>query len=158
MAFKWEVDQFADVKVLRYQVPFWEKLSLQQKKLAYFLSEAGYSGRDIIYLQHHRFNLEIRLALEAIISSDEGEKSSSEFASLLEYAKRVFFSNGIHHHYGNQKFVPGFSREFFVARLAAASVSFFFFFYIYIYIYIYRLTRYYSRWQATARGGAPCHL
>jgi dipeptidyl-peptidase-3 len=131
-----EVDRFADVRILRYDVPSWDKLTVKQRKvekkkkkkkkksqlfvqLAYFLSEAGYSGRDIIYLQKHRFNLQIRFALEAVIT-DKGEKSSKDYLELLEYTKRVFMSNGIHHHYGNNKFVPGFSREFFVARLAAA--------------------------------------
>ncbi len=118
-SFTWKVDEFADVMILRYRVDSWDKLTLQQKKLAFFLSEAGYSGRDIIYMQHHRCNMDIRLALEAIVC-DNSEKSSTEYLALLEYTKRMFMSNGIHHHYGNDKVVPQFSRTFFVERLAAA--------------------------------------
>jgi dipeptidyl-peptidase-3 len=89
---------------------------------AYFLAQAGYAGRDIVYLQHHRFNLQIRLALEHIIT-DGGEKTSADYLGVLEYTKRVFMSNGIHHHYGNTKFTPQFSREFFVSRLGDKSLD-----------------------------------
>lgn len=121
--FRWEVDQFADVRVLRYQIPGWEQLSLGQKKLAYYLSMAGLAGRDIMWDQNYRHNLKVRRALETVIRSYPGERSGSEWDALMVYAKEVFFSNGIHHHYGMQKFVPGFQRAYFEQVLADSKAS-----------------------------------
>jgi len=116
--FQWEVDQFADVRVLRYRIPGWEQLSLQQKTLAYYLTQAGLSGRDIFWDQNYRYNLRIRRALERLLGKYHGDRNAAPWPEFLLYAKRVFFSNGIHHHYGNEKFVPGFDRKWFEAALA----------------------------------------
>lgn len=119
--FKVVADQFADVQVLRYQVPEFDQLSLQQKKLAYYLSQAGLAGRDIFYDQKYKHNLLVRKTLEAIIKSYSGDKSTDDYKKLEVYAKRVFFSNGIHHHYSNIKFVPECSAEFFKEVLGKTS-------------------------------------
>ena len=111
--FEWIVEDFADLRVLRYQIPGWDKLSLQQQKLVYYLTQAGYEGRDIIWDQNYRHNLTIRKALENIVRKYEGDRSSEEWKKFSEYTKRVWFSNGIHHHYANYKFTPEFSREYF---------------------------------------------
>jgi dipeptidyl-peptidase-3 len=111
--FKVITEQFADIQVLRYQVPEFDQLSLQQKKLAYYLTEAGLAGRDIFYDQKYKHNLAIRKTLEAILGTYSGDKNSVEYQKLLVYAKRVFFANGIHHHYSNIKMVPECSPEFF---------------------------------------------
>ena len=109
--FEWQTEQFADIRILRYQVPGWDKLELRQKKLAYYLTQAGLSGRDIIYDQLYRHNLEIRKALETVVKNYEGEKNA-DWEKFLTYAKRVWFSNGIHHHYSHVKFKPEFDREY----------------------------------------------
>lgn len=106
-----QVDRFADIQVLRYDVPGFDELSLQEKKLAYYLSQAALSGRDIIYDQNYEHNLLIRRLMSAIVESYAGDRNSSDYASLLEYAKRVWFANGIHHHYSSDKMMPGFSPE-----------------------------------------------
>ena len=106
-------DQFADIQVLRYRVPGFDQLSLQQKKLAYYLTEAGLAGRDIFYDQKYKHNLAVRKTLEAILRTYSGDKNSDEYKKLLVYAKRFFFSNGLHHHYSTAKFVPECSPEFF---------------------------------------------
>ena len=111
-------DRFADIQILRYKVPGFDDLSLKQKKLAYYLTQAGLAGRDIFYDQKYEHNLTVRKTLEAIINNHKGDQSSDEFQKFLVYAKRVFFSNGIHHHYSNSKFIPEFSRQTF-ARLIA---------------------------------------
>jgi dipeptidyl-peptidase-3 len=116
-------DQFADVQILRYRVPGFDQLSLQQKKLAYFLTEAGLAGRDIFYDQKYRHNLAIRKTLEAILKSYTGDKNSEDYKKLVVYAKRVFFSNGIHHHYSNAKFIPECSAEFFKIVLQKSDQS-----------------------------------
>lgn len=118
--FPWEVDQFSDVRVIRYQVPGWEQLTLQQKKLAYYLTMAGLSGRDIMWDQNYRHNLHVRRALEKIITDYKGERSGADWDAFMVYAKEVFFANGIHHHYGMEKFTPGFTREY-LDRLVAES-------------------------------------
>jgi len=118
--FKVIADRFADVQVLRYQVPGFEELSLGEKKLAYYLSEAALAGRDIIWDQNYRHNLRIRKVLAAVVETYSGDRSGADYAAFLEYAKRVWFSNGIHHHYSNDKFVPGFTRDDF-ARLLRGS-------------------------------------
>ncbi len=115
--FKVVADRFADIQVLRYRSPGFDQLSLQQKKLAYFLTEAGLAGRDIFYDQKYKHNLTIRKTLEAILSSYSGSKESDDYQKLLVYAKRMFFANGIHHHYSNIKFVPECSAEYFRAVL-----------------------------------------
>src|ERR1043165_2744329 len=104
-------DQFADIQVLRYKVPEFDQLTLQQKKLAYYLTEAGLAGRDIFYDQKYKHNLAIRKTLEAILISYSGPTDTEDYKKLLVYAKRVFFANGIHHHYSNIKFVPECSQE-----------------------------------------------
>ncbi|MCC6701206.1 MAG: dihydrofolate reductase [Fluviicola sp.] len=111
------VDKFADIQVLRFKVDSWNKLSLKQKQLAYYLSQAGLCGRDINYDQNNAHNLEIRKALEAIYSNYQGNKTTDEWLSFETWSKQVFFSNGIHHHYGMDKLQPTFSREFFVQLL-----------------------------------------
>jgi dipeptidyl-peptidase-3 len=109
------VDRFADIEVLRYQVPGFDELSLQEKKLAYYLSEAALAGRDILYDQNYRHNLRIRKLLTAVVRSYSGDRSGVPYGKLLEYAKRVWYANGIHHHYSMDKMLP----EFTPAELAA---------------------------------------
>ncbi|MDB0011660.1 dipeptidyl peptidase 3 [Crocinitomicaceae bacterium] len=111
------VDRFADVQVLRYEIDGFDKLSLSQRKLVYYLSQAGLSGRDIIYDQNNAHNLEIRSALEGVILKYKGNKTSTDWNKLMTYTKRVWFSNGIHHHYGMDKIEPTFSKEFFQVLL-----------------------------------------
>jgi dipeptidyl-peptidase-3 len=111
--FVWKVDQFADISVIKYQLPNWDNLSLDQQKLVYYLTEAGYAGRDIIYDQNYKHNLAIRHALESIISNFTGPRSGTEWDAFMVYTKRVWFSNGIHHHYSMDKIQPGFSRDYF---------------------------------------------
>ncbi len=115
--FEWQSDRFADIRVLRYQIPGFEKLSLDQKKLVYYLVEAGLSGRDIMYDMNYRHNLKIRRAFEKILSNYKGDKNSAEWGELMTYAKRTWFANGIHHHYSMNKFEPGFSKEYLVGLL-----------------------------------------
>ena len=111
--FNYVVDQFADLQILRYKVPGFESLTLKQKQLLYHLSEAALMGRDILYDQNCKYNLAIRRTLEAIYTNYKGNRDDAEFKALETYLKRVWFSNGIHHHYGEEKFRPGFSAEFF---------------------------------------------
>ncbi len=118
--FEVECDQFADLQVLRFEIPGFETLTAQQKELAYYLYEAANCGRDIIYDQHYKHNLRIRKTLEAILNSYNGDKNSEDWKNFETYAKRVFFSNGVHHHYSNIKFVPTCSAEYF-AKLVAGS-------------------------------------
>ncbi|MBC9798687.1 dipeptidyl peptidase 3, partial [Sinomicrobium weinanense] len=110
--FEYVVDQFADLKILRYQIPGWENLTLKEQKLVYYLVEAGLSGRDIMWDQNYRYNLAIRKALENVYTSYTGNKDSKEWNAFKTYLKRVWFSNGIHHHYSNDKIKSGFSREY----------------------------------------------
>lgn len=111
--FKFMTEQFADAKILRYQVPGFEKLSLRQKTLIYYLSQAALSGRDIAYDQNYRYNLLIRKTLEGIYESYSGDRKTEAFKQYEVYLKRVWFSNGIHHHYSTEKFLPEFPREYF---------------------------------------------
>lgn len=111
--FKYLTEQFADLRIQRYKVNGFDNLSLQQKKLVYYLYQAALSGRDIIYDQNYKHNLYIRRTLEAIVKTYNGDKNTPEFAKFMEYTKRVWFSNGIHHHYSNKKFIPEFSKEYF---------------------------------------------
>ena len=117
--FDYTVEQFADLQILRYRVPGFEELSLAQKKLVYYLTEAALQGRDILFDQNGKYNLRIRRALEAIYTGYKGDRTASDFQALEVYLKRVWFSNGIHHHYGCEKFVPGFTPEFFKQALEA---------------------------------------
>ena len=117
--FKYLVDEFADLKIMRYQVPGWDGLSLQQKEYVYHLSEAAKYGRDIICMQNNRYNLDIRKVLENILENYEGDRTCEDFAKFETYAKRVFFSNGIHHHYAEDKFFPECPQEYFASLMAA---------------------------------------
>ena len=111
--FKYTVDQFADAKIIRYQVPGWDELSLQQKEYAYHLAEAAKWGRDILWDQNCRHNLQLRHAVEDILENYAGDRKCSEFEAFTEYAKRLFFSNGIHHHYAEDKFFPTCEASYF---------------------------------------------
>ena len=97
--FKYTVDQFADLKVMRYKIPGWDELTLQQKAYAYHLAEAAKYGRDITWDQYCAWNLPVRHVLEDVLNKYEGDRNSADFQEFLVYAKRVFFSNGVHHHY-----------------------------------------------------------
>lgn len=110
--FKVKMEQFADVKILRYQVEGFEELDLQRKKLLYFLSEAAYWGRDILYDQNYKHNLKIRRCLEAIYKFYPGDRSSEAWQQFEVYLKRIWYANGIHHTYSTDKFFPEFSREY----------------------------------------------
>jgi len=105
-------EQFADLKILRYQIPAWDELSLNNKKLAYYITQAGLAGRDIIYDQNYRHNLKIRRTLEDVYRNYSGDKTSDDWKNFEVYLKRIWFSNGIHHHYSYEKFEPEFSREY----------------------------------------------
>ncbi|MEZ4428698.1 MAG: dihydrofolate reductase [Nannocystaceae bacterium] len=118
--FVYQTEQFADARILRYQVPGFRELPLAQKKLVYYLYEAALSGRDIIYDQKYRHNLTIRKTLEAIYTTYAGDKTAPEFAALHEYLKLVWFARGIHHDYSSQKYTPRFSAEFFAQAVAKA--------------------------------------
>ena len=120
--FKYTIDAFADLKVMRYQIPGWENLTLQQKEYAYWLSEAAKYGRDILWDQNCKENLRVRHALEAILEADGIDTLAPEYADFLVYAKRVFFSNGIHHHYAEDKIFPACPRDYFAGLLVAAGV------------------------------------
>lgn len=112
--FNYTADQFADLKLIRYQVPGFDELDANKKELLYYLYEAALSGRDMMYDQNYQHNLQIRKTLEAIVQNEEmNDDGGADYEALLVYLKRVWFSNGIHHHYSNQKFEPEFSREFF---------------------------------------------
>lgn len=111
--FKYVTDQFADLRILRYKVPGFEELTAKQKELLYYLSEAALAGRDIIYDQNYKHNLRIRRTLDAIVANYNGDKTAAEYEDFLTYAKRVWFSNGIHHHYSTRKMIPEISKEYF---------------------------------------------
>ncbi|MEW6508320.1 MAG: dihydrofolate reductase [Bacteroidota bacterium] len=111
--FKYVTEQFADLRIQRYKVPGFEDLTLRQKTLLYYLYQAALSGRDIIWDQNYKHNLYIRRTLEGIVETYSGDRTTPEFAKFLEYTKRVWFSNGIHHHYSSKKFTPEFSKEYF---------------------------------------------
>lgn len=121
--FKYEVDAFADLEILHYYVPGFNNLTLEQKELVYYLSMAAVEGRDILFDQNNRFNLAIRRTLEAIYGNYKGDKSSADYKEFEVYLKRVWFSNGIHHHYGEEKFLPGFSKEFFAEQVKNLSAE-----------------------------------
>ncbi|MBD5215981.1 MAG: dihydrofolate reductase [Bacteroidales bacterium] len=117
--FNYHVDRFADIEVLRYKVPDFENLTPQQRIFIYYLTEAALWGRDILWDQNNRYNLDIRDLLEAVYTNYDGDRDTSEFKAFETYVKQVWFGNGIHHHYSTDKFVPTFSREFLEGRIAA---------------------------------------
>ncbi|MEL6809833.1 MAG: dihydrofolate reductase [Bacteroidota bacterium] len=121
--FSYQVDQFADVKILRYQIPGFEDLTLKEQKLVYYLTQAGLAGRDIMWDQNYRHNLKIRAALENIYTSYQGDKTSEDWKNFEVYLKRVWFSNGIHHHYSNAKLTPEFSKEYFNTLLTETNTT-----------------------------------
>ena len=121
--FDYTVEQFADLQILRYRVPGFEELTLDQKKLVYYLTEAALQGRDILFDQNGKYNLVIRKMLEAVYTGYTGDKTSADFKAMEVYLKRAWFCNAIHHHYGSEKFVPGFSPEFFKQALLSVDAS-----------------------------------
>ena len=120
-AFKYSIDSFADLRIMRYQVPGWDGLSLSQKEYIYHLSEAAKAGRDITWDQYCRFNLPVRHAIEAIFADYSGAREGQQWEDFVVYAKRVFFSNGIHHHYAEDKFFPACSEDYFAGLLKDVS-------------------------------------
>lgn len=121
--FQYKTEQFADLKIIRYQVPDFDKLTAKQKELVYYLYQAALSGRDIIWDQNYRHNLTIRKALENIVANYDGDKESEDWKNFMVYTKRVWFSNGIHHHYSMAKLRPDFSSEYFQSLLDATGTT-----------------------------------
>lgn len=121
--FEYIVEQFADIKVLRYQIPGWENLTLNEQKLVYYLTQAGTAGRDIMWDQHYKYNLKIRKALEQIYQNYKGDRTTEDWKNFEIYLKRVWFSNGIHHHYSNDKIKPQFSKDYFNSLLVLTKTS-----------------------------------
>jgi len=121
--FNYQVDQFADIKILRYQIPGFEDLTLKEQKLVYYMTQAGLAGRDMMWAQNYRHNLTIREALEKVYTSYSGDKSSANWKSFDEYLKRVWFANGIHHHYSNAKLKPEFSADYLRELLTASGAT-----------------------------------
>ena len=121
--FKYSVDKFADIEILRYRVPDFEKLSLKQKEMIYYLTQAALEGRDILYDQNNKYNLSIRRTLEAVYVNYHGDRKSDNFERLTTYLKRVWMGNGIHHHYSEDKFVPEFSEKFFAEAVKSIDPS-----------------------------------
>lgn len=117
--FNYTIDQFADLKIMRYKVPGWDALSLRQKEYAYHLSEAAKYGRDITWDQYCRYNLPLRHMLENIIENYKGDRENDDFKNFIVYAKRVFFSNGVHHHYAEDKFFPDCPKDYFKSLMSA---------------------------------------
>ena len=121
--FKYLIDEFADLKIMRYQIPGWDDLTLQQKEYVYHLGEAAKYGRDILWDQHCKANLPIRHAIENILENYQGDRDSKDFQDFTIYAKRVFFSNGIHHHYAEDKFFPDCPKEYFASLMDAVGID-----------------------------------
>ena len=113
----WILDKFDDIKVLRYEVPGFENLPLEQKELIYYLAQATKCGRDILFDQNFKYNLTIRRTLESIYTKYEGDRTTAEFKSLEKYLKKVWYANGIHHHYSNDKFRAEFPRAWFAQQV-----------------------------------------
>lgn len=111
--FTYQIDQFADIRVMRFQIPGWDELDLRQKKLIYYLSEAAKAGRDITFDQNFKYNLAIRKTMEEIYENYQGDREAREFGDFMVYLKRIWFSNGIHHHYSTDKIIPAFSDTYF---------------------------------------------
>ncbi|GHC55440.1 dipeptidyl-peptidase 3 family protein [Ulvibacter litoralis] len=121
--FDYQVEQFADIKILRYQIPGWENLTLKEQKLVYYLTQAGLAGRDIMWDQNYRHNLTIRKALENVYTTYKGDKTSEDWKNFEIYLKRLWFSNGIHHHYSNDKMKPDFSSDYLNGILAETNTT-----------------------------------
>jgi dipeptidyl-peptidase-3 len=121
--FKYMTEQFADLGILRYKIPGFEELPLKQKEMLYYLYEAALAGRDIYYDQNYKYNLKIRRTLEAIVDSYSGDREAEDFQKFMVYTKRVWFSNGIHHHYSNMKIMPDFSKEYFTELINNSNAS-----------------------------------
>jgi dipeptidyl-peptidase-3 len=121
--FDFNVEQFADIKILRYQIPGWDNLTLKEQKLVYYLTQAGLAGRDIMWDQNYRHNLKIRKALENVYTNYSGDKNAEDWKAFEVYLKRVWFSNGIHHHYSNDKLKPEFSKEYLNELLLATKTK-----------------------------------
>ncbi|WGD33894.1 dihydrofolate reductase [Olleya sp. YS] len=121
--FDFNVEQFADIKILRYQIPGWDNLTLKEQKLVYYLTEAGLAGRDIMWDQNYRHNLKIRKALENVYTNYEGDKNTDNWKAFTTYLKRVWFSNGIHHHYSNDKLKPEFSQDYLKEIMSATNTT-----------------------------------
>jgi dipeptidyl-peptidase-3 len=121
--FVWQTEQFADLKIVRYQIGGWEQLDNRQKALVYCLNQAGLSGRDIMYDQNNRYNLRVRNLLESVYEKFEGDKNTLGWSRFETYLKRIWFSNGIHHHYANTKMLPEFSEAYLDELLAATGAS-----------------------------------
>lgn len=120
-AFVYEAGRFADIRILRYQVPGFEALGNEQKELLYYLSQAALSGRDIMYDQNYKHNLRIRRSIEEVLKHYEGDRDSDNFNAFVSYAKQVWFANGIHHHYSNAKFIPPFKQQYFSEIIIASA-------------------------------------
>ena len=121
--FVWQTEQFADLKIIRYQVPGWDQLSNRQQALVFCLNMAGLSGRDIMYDQNNRYNLRIRRLLEGIYVDYTGDRDTDDWMAFEVYLKRIWFSNGIHHHYANTKIQPEFGEAYFDQLLANSGHS-----------------------------------
>lgn len=119
--FKYVIDEFADIKVMRYKIPNWDDLSIEQQEYLYYLAEAAKCGRDILWDQHYKYNLTVRRTLENILSTYKGKREGKEWDEFVVYAKRVFFSNGIHHHYSEDKIMPTFSKAFFQTLITSST-------------------------------------
>lgn len=120
-SFEYVSEQFADLRILRYEIPAFDELSLQQKELLYYLSEAALSGRDIFWDQNYKYNLTVRKTLDAIVNEFKGDVNSDDYKKFMVYTKRVWFSRGIHHHYGSEKIMPEFSQAFFTEAVNSLS-------------------------------------
>lgn len=123
MVFNYKIDQFGDMQVLKFQLPGFDQLSLKQKEFIYYLSEATLCGRDILWDQNFKYNLLIRKTIETIIDSYSGDRESENYKTFIVYAKRMFFANGIHHHYSNDKLKPGFVKEYFDTLVKNSDIS-----------------------------------
>ncbi|MFA0965002.1 dihydrofolate reductase [Roseivirga sp. BDSF3-8] len=121
--FQYLAEQFADLKIIRYKIPGFDKLTTDQKALVYYLTQAGLAGRDIMWDQNYRHNLEIRKALENVVKNYDGDKSGEDWDNFMTYMKRVWFSNGIHHHYSNNKIMPDFSRDYLSTLLSETNTE-----------------------------------
>jgi dipeptidyl-peptidase-3 len=121
--FKFQVDRFDEIQILRYQIPGFENMDLRQKKLLYYLSEAAKCGRDITFDQNFKYNLLVRRTLDAIVTTYNGDKTSEDFDNFVTYTKKVWFSSGIHHHYSTDKFVPSFNEEYFNSLIQNSDVK-----------------------------------
>ena len=121
--FKYLVDEFADLRIMRYQILDWDQLTLQQKSYIYYLGEAAKCGRDILADQNFKYNLVVRKTIEAVLNSYQGDRECEDFQNFVVYAKRVFFSNGIHHHYAEDKFFPEVSEAYFADLVKGSDAS-----------------------------------